>query len=215
MPAPVLLTESEQEFNDFYDALKGELKSRGVVDHLLIMNIAELAWEIRRYRRGKASLINCAILSALRNLLRPMIRSQVAEEQVAQGPVAKRSGGLKLYLPTQAELEAEADAAMKANRLAHQWFVDQNAKTQIFEMLGENKLDEYAIETEAMRIVAPDLERYDRLLASLESRLNKALRLLADYRSGFGRDLHAAVQRVIDGEVLTLDNAAKKPSAAA
>jgi hypothetical protein len=82
-------------------------------------------------------------------------------------------------------------------------------------MLGDNKRDEYVIETEAMRIVAPELERYDRLLASSESRLNKALRLFADYRSGLGRDFHAAVQRVIDGEVLALDNAVKKPPAAA
>jgi hypothetical protein len=209
MPSPVLLTESAAEFNDFYDALKDELKSRGIVDPLLITDIAELAWEIRRYRRSKASLINSAILSALRNLLRPIIQRH------AQGPVPKRSGVLELYSPTEAELKAASDVEREANRLAHQWFVDENAKKQIFEMLGENKLDEYAIETEAMRIVAPDLERFDRVLASLEWRLNKALRLFAEYRSGFGRDLHAGVQRVIDGEVLALDNSTKKPPSAA
>jgi hypothetical protein len=117
MPAPVLVTESAEEFNDFHDALKDEFKGRGVVDHLLIMNIAELAWEIRRYRRGKASLINCAILSALRNLLEPIIRTQVAEEE---GTVSKRSrsGFYEFHPPTEAELEAASNVEREANRLA-------------------------------------------------------------------------------------------------
>jgi len=187
------------------------MSSRAVVsDHLLITDIAELAWEIRRYRRSKASLINSTILRALRKLLIPII------PRPPQTPAPKRSGALELYLPTEEELEAESNAAREADRLAHQWFVDENAKKQVLEMLGENKLDEFAIETEAMRIVAPDLEKFDRIVASLESRLNKALRLFAEYRSGFGRDLTAPVHRVIDGEVLALDNAAKKlPPAAA
>jgi hypothetical protein len=82
-------------------------------------------------------------------------------------------------------------------------------------MFAENKLDEHAIEAEAMRIVAPELERFDRLLPSLEWRLNKALRSLAECRGGWGRHLRATVGRVIDGEVLALDNASKKPAAGA
>jgi hypothetical protein len=115
------------------------------------------------------------------------------------------------FEPSEAELEVRAEV----DRLAHQWFVDENAKQQILAMLAENKLDDYAIETEAMRIAAPDLKMFDRLEESGERRLHKTLRLLGDYRSGLGRQLHAAVERVIDGEVLALANAAKKPPAAA
>jgi hypothetical protein len=43
-------------------ALKDDLKVTGTIDHLLITDIAELAWEIRRYRRVKTSLINSAVL---------------------------------------------------------------------------------------------------------------------------------------------------------
>jgi hypothetical protein len=46
MPSPVLITESAEEFNRFCDALKGDLKVSGTIDHLLITDIAELAWEI-------------------------------------------------------------------------------------------------------------------------------------------------------------------------
>jgi hypothetical protein len=104
----------------------------------------------------------------------------------------------------------------EVDRLTHQWFVDENARQQILEMFAENKVDEYAIETEAMRIAAPDLKMFERLEVSGERRLHKTLRLLGDYRGGLGRQLQAAVeQRVIDGEVLALANAAKKSPAAA
>jgi hypothetical protein len=117
-------------------------------------------------------------------------------------------------VPTEAELQREWDTDLKVSgevdRHAHQWFVDENAKKLILAMLADNKLDEYAIETEATRIVAPQLEMFERRLASLEARRNKALRLIADLHGSLGRQLYAAVEQVIDGEVLALDNAAKK-----
>jgi hypothetical protein len=113
------------------------------------------------------------------------------------------------------ESETDLEVSQEVDRLAHQWFVDEKAKQQILEMLAENKLDEYAIETEAMRIVAPELEKLDRRLASLEARRNNTLRLIAELHGRLGRQLYAVVDRVIDGEILALDNAAKKSSPAA
>jgi hypothetical protein len=64
--------------------------------------------------------------------------------------------------------------------------------------------------------VAPELEKFDRLLASHEWRLDKALRSLAEFRGGFGRQLRASVDRVIDGKVLAVEDKSKKsPSTAA
>ena len=104
----------------------------------------------------------------------------------------------------------------EVDRLAHQWLVDEDDRKLILEMLGDNKLDEYAIEMEAMRIVVTQLERFDRLLASQEWRLNKALRCLAEFRGGFGRHLRASVDRVIDGKVLAVeDKTNKSPPTAA
>ena len=83
-------------------------------------------------------------------------------------------------------------------------------------MLREFQLDELAIEAEAMRSVAADLEQLDRLLASLESRRNKALRCIADYRSDLAQRLRKSGDRIIEGQVLALENASrKKPAAAA
>jgi hypothetical protein len=212
MPAPVLVTESEEEFNRFFDALKDELKQYGIVDRLLIKDIGEGAWEIQRYRFAKVSCINSAFLPALKNLLTPIVRRRLAEAVPPKKRSQKPEALVVNFEPSEAELEVRAEV----DRLAHQWFVDENAKLQILEMFAENKVDdEYAIETEAMRIAAPDLKMFDRLEESGERRLHKTLRLLGDYRSGLGRQLHAAVERVIDGEVLALANAAKKSPAAA
>ena len=215
MPSPVLITELADEFNRFCDALKDDLKVPGTIDHLLITDIAELAWEIRRYRRVKTSLINSAVLPALKNLLAPIVRRQRGENQKPKKRIAQKSESLILNINFEPDDEA-VEVSHEANRLAYEWFVDEKAKKLILEMLGDHKLDEYAIETEAIRIVSPELEKLDRLLASLEWRLNKSLRCLAELRGGFLRHLRTGVERVIDGEILALDNAStKKPPAMA
>ncbi len=53
---------------------------------------------------------------------------------------------------------------------------------------------------------ASSLEQLDRLLASLESRRNKALRCLAEYRNDFARELRQSADRIIDGQVLALEH---------
>jgi hypothetical protein len=215
MPSPVLITESEEEFNSFCDALKDDLKVPGTIDHLLINDIAELSWEIRRYRRVKISLINSAILPALKKLLTPIVRRQRAESQKPKKRIAQTSQGLIPNFNFEPD-EADLEMYNEVDRLAHGWFVDDKTKQLILKMFEEHKLDDYAIETEAMRIVGPELEKLDRLLASLEWRLNKSLRCLAELRGGFLRHLRASVERVIDGEILAPDSAStKKPPASA
>ena len=81
----------------------------------------------------------------------------------------------------------------------------------VLQKLAYFGLDEHAIEAEAMRIRAPDLEKFDRLLESREWRLDKALRAFAEFRGGLRRQLRETAEKLIDGEVLALDNAAKKP----
>ena len=199
MPPPVLITESMEEFNRFHNALKDELQIVGTVEHLMLNDIAELGWGIRRYRCAKVSLINSAMVPALKKLLRPLVK-------IPAERVAPRAEGVLLTL----DLEAERALDEEAHRLAHQWLVDEDTRKLVFEMLEGNKLDEYAIEAEAMRIVAPELEKFDRLLASHEWRLSKALRSLAEFRGGFGRHLRASVDQVIDGKVLAVEDKSNK-----
>jgi hypothetical protein len=103
-----------------------------------------------------------------------------------------------------------------AAELAHAWFSNQKTRNHVLELLRQFHLDETAIEAEAIRRSAADLELLDRLLASLESRRNKALRCIADYRFGLAQQLRASSDRIIDGKVLALEHSDdKEPPAAA
>jgi hypothetical protein len=185
---PVLISESADEFARLRDALKDELKPHGAIEELTVDELADLTWEIRRYRRAKTTLINSAFHRALENLLK----------RVCPAP------GQSAY-----------DIKEDIEDLAYQWFSSQTAKRKVLKELAYFDLDEHAIETEAMNLMAPHLEKLDRLLASREWRLDKTLRSFAEFRGWLGRQLHASVERVIDGEVLSLGNAAKKPPPAA
>jgi hypothetical protein len=83
-------------------------------------------------------------------------------------------------------------------------------------MLRGFELDEAAVEAEAIRKSAEDLERIDRLLASAEIRRNKALLCVAQYRGDFGALMRATSNRMIEGKVLQLEpvvNEEQKPAA--
>ena len=187
--SPVLITESADEFSRLQNTLKDEFRPHGAVEQFLVKEMAALMWEIRRYRRAKTAILNSAYRNALKNLLRDVCREP--------GPFVRGIHD-------------------KEDELAHQWFGDdQNAKQAVLQKLAYFGLDERAIEAEAMRIRAADLEEFDRLLASREWRLDKALRTFAEFRGGLRRQLRETAERVIDGKVLAIGDASDNPPPAA
>jgi ATP phosphoribosyltransferase regulatory subunit HisZ len=66
--------------------------------------------------------------------------------------------------------------------LVSDWFSEPTAKKEVSQLLAEYHLDETAIEGEAIRSRSAELEVLDRMLTSLESRRNRALRCIADYQ---------------------------------
>ena len=152
--------------------------------------MAEKAWEVRRLNRVKTSLINSALRPGLEKLLEWL----------------RPYSGEMIHSSWKSEL----------NRLADQWFGAEHDKKEVLEILEQFQLDGSAIEAAAVQFLAADLEKIDRLMASQEARLNKALRSLAELRGGsVGQQLRARVDRVIDGKTLALEDASKKPPAAA
>ena len=92
------------------------------------------------------------------------------------------------------------------DELARDWFSDPNVKKQIADLLREFDLDESAIEAEAIRQSADDLERIDRLMASAEARRDKALVCVAQYRGDFGALLRDGSNRLVKKETLQLEH---------
>jgi hypothetical protein len=187
--SPLLITESADEFEAVRDAFEQEIKPHGIIEQMYVHDISSIVWEILRLRRCKVVIINSAFRSALQDLLKQLLRQPGQDEY-------------------QVEDEAEA--------LAHAWFTDQEAKKRVSELLSRVKLDESAIEAEAIRRSSSDLELLDRMLTSLESRRNKALGCVAEYRASLGHQLRESADRIIDGKgVLRLEDAASTRSTAA
>ena len=186
---PLLITESADEFDALRDAFEQEIKPRGIIEQMYVLDICAIVWEILRLRRCKVVIINSAFRSALQDLLKQVLRQ-----------------------PGQSEYQVGDEA----QALAQAWFTDQEAKKQVSELLSQFELDESAIEAEAIRRSFSDLELLDRMLTSLESRRNKALGCVADYRASLGQQLRESADRIVDGKgVLRLEDAASNRSTAA
>ena len=186
---PLLITESADEFDALRDAFEREIKPRGIIEQMYVVDICAIVWEILRLRRCKVIIINSAFRRALENLLEQLLR------QANEDPF---------------EVEDEAQA------LARSWFTDQEAKKQVSDLLSRFDLDESAIEAEAIRRSFSDLELLDRMLTSLESRRNKALGTVAEYRASLGQQLRESADRIVNAKgVLRLEDAASNRSTAA
>jgi hypothetical protein len=186
---PLLITESADEFDALRDAFEREIKPRGIIEQMYVVDICAIVWEILRLRRCKVIIINSAFRRALENLLEQLLR------QANEDPF---------------EVEDEAQA------LAQSWFTDQEAKKQVSDLLSQFDLDESAIEAEAIRRSFSDLELLDRMLTSLESRRNKALGTVAEYRASLGQQLRESADRIVNAKgVLRLEDAASNRSTAA
>src|SRR5215831_6155542 len=186
--SPLLITESADEFDALRDAFEREIKPRGIIERMYVHDICSIVWEILRLRRCKAVIINSAFRRALEDLL------------------------VQLRPPGQKDFEA-LDGAW---RLAHAWFTDKEAQKRVSETLTRFDLDESAIEAEAIRRSSSDLELLDRMLTSLESRRDKALGCVAEYRASLAHQLRESTDRFVDDKgVLRLeDNASKRSTAA-
>jgi hypothetical protein len=183
---PLLITESEEEFAALNVALMEEIKPRSTIERLYVDDIAVLVWEIRRLRRCKAVIVNIAFKEALSDT------------------VYRLAGRPQVGTPERKWYEA----------IVVVWFSKPKARKEVLQLLAKFRLDEFAIEAEAIRSVFSDLEVLDKMLALLESRRNKALHSIADYRDGFAKQVREVSNRVIEAEpVVQLENQAARRSA--
>jgi hypothetical protein len=185
---PVLISESADKQAEICRALEQEIKPIGVIEKMYVADIASIAFEILRLRRCKTGIINSSFRAALQSLLTQLLREP---------------GQLDDYEPE--EVEA----------LALAWFSDQKAREQVSQTLSRFRLDESAIEAEAIRRSSSDLERIEGLLASLELRRARALCCVAEYRAGLAHQLQESANRIIEAKnVHRLEHAGKKSAAA-
>ena len=182
----LLITESAEDFAALNAALMEEIKPHGIIERLYVDDIATLVWEILRLRRCKVAIVNTAFKNALSEIIYRL--ADVPEQDT----------------PERESYETTLD----------DWFSKPEARKAVLELLAEFRLDEAAIEAEAIRSVFSELEVLDRMLTLQELRRNRALRSIADYRDGFAKQVREVSNRVIEADpVIKLGNQAARRSA--
>jgi hypothetical protein len=101
------------------------------------------------------------------------------------------------------------------DKLVHDWFSNEEGKKAVADLLKTFQLDHSAIEAEAIRASAPNLEVLERMLSSLESRRNKALYHVAEYRATLAHQLRESTDKLIEAKIVpALESGTGKKSAA-
>ena len=181
----LLTTESQEEFLRFRQTFYDRIQPCDAIERHFVDWIVMLAWEVLRFIRIKAELINGTLLQALENLLKQALSSD------------------------EFEFSYQRDDA--AEDLARRWFVDDAAKAEVATVLGRLGLDEASIEAEAHRLRAAEIESVDRLLTCKQQSLEKALRFIGKLRKTLGDRLRqsSAAQLVEDAPPALIERVRK------
>jgi hypothetical protein len=187
---PLLITESAEEFASLREQLEQEIKPKGIVEQIYLDDLAAIVWEIQRLRRCKTAIINNALRAALKRLLGQALFDVVDPEDLGD------------------------DGTEQVEDFADRWFTNKQIRKEVLKILGRYHLDESAIEAEAIRLTASDLEVIDRMLTFLRARLDRTLRCVADYRDGLAKRLRQSSDRILeDSDVLRIEHLPVKKSA--
>lgn len=190
---PLLKSESTTAFMSLCARLQEEIKPNGAVEEIYLEDIAALVWEIQRLRRFRISTIQQAIPKAINGVLEQLLFSPNFMENI--------------------------DSKLEARRLTNGWVEnDQAEKKQVREVLRCFGLDESAFEAEAMRASADQLEYFDRALVTARARLDRALRLIMDYRASFASRMRQGVDQILrdqhNQKTICIEHDAEQKSAA-
>ena len=178
----ILMGEPGEDLAHIREKFSAAINSQGIVDEIYVLDYAELTREILRLRRWKTAMINRNFLPALQAVFQQLLRLS----------------GYNF---------GEADTA--AQDIARRWFTNQQVKKSGMRLLRQHELDDSAIEAEAFRKSADEIELIEKLIASAESRRAKIIREIAAYRNELAQQLDNSANLIIEGEALTHDDAAK------
>jgi hypothetical protein len=199
----VLISESAEDFESFCAELEEEIKPRGIIERIYVDDFANIVWEMQRLRRCKTGIINRAFRPALQSLI---LQALPRPERRIEDPI------LTLHSTVLAE---ESERQREADELVDAWFTNPTARKSVMSLLEKFNFDLTDVEASAVQIVSDDIEKIDRMLALLESRRNRALACVGEYRQTLSQQLSQSSDKVLKGKtVLRLEQVSKKTKTA-
>lgn len=193
--APVLSSEQLTEYETSLTAFNDCIKPRDFVEQMLVKDLADVTWEIKRYRSHKTMVIE-----------REHLRHQEMETK-------RRQYERKMQLEWRKERQAakEAEQGEKAKQPEHASApTTQSERALELEAVvyeGVSDVDEILLEpadeidhAKALQSGIDYYERLDRLETVAWARRDDVLRQMEFYRQGLGSVSRRASDEIIDGE---------------
>lgn len=188
---PLLATEDSNQYDALLAELAREVRPSDFIEWLWVKDIADLTWDIFRYRRIKASYVDGRFRSALvQQLNLALKRDKRASDKSA--------------------LHFDLDRILdEANKLANDFIANANTKEKRDKWLKAHGVNAKSITATSFDAAVDKLEAIERMLASVEYRRNNALQEIEGRRNALGRALRQTSDQIIEGEAPLVPLAAK------
>jgi hypothetical protein len=167
-PPRMLLGESAERFATLRAELTLEIKPKGIIEEIYVNDLAEIVWDISRFRRFKTDIILSARAAAVHTIIKQFYNK-----------------------------ENNMPDELKVKKLMLAWFENTADKTKVEELLRKFQLDEGAIDAEAYRSVFPQLQDVEKMLALAEDRFSKTVHRIAGYRKSFAQVAEMGATRIL------------------
>jgi hypothetical protein len=175
---PVLNDEDPTQYDTLLCAMVQHVKPINVIEVMWVKDIVDLNWEAKRLRRCRNQILYQARLEAVAALIVPAIKYENSKTDAV--PCSPES---------------------RAAHLAFGWLSgDRGLTTNIEQMLQARGLTVADVSAKAFQLKLQDIERIDRMAASVEQRRDTLLREIERRRASFSLALRAAAVDVTDVE---------------
>jgi hypothetical protein len=190
-PAPVLTTENERHYNEFWEKLIECFKPQDLMEALLIRQVQNETWKITRYSRHQTVAVDRRFRQSL-EFQAQRRKEQLARREALAKEFANKTGRPITDFSTLIHLEDVITSSVSE--------IDDILQRTPTE-LDHNRALEQGIVFE---------EQLDRLINSALLRRNNAIEQLEFYRDGLGRDWRRISDEIIDAEAVPVAGPARE-----
>jgi hypothetical protein len=175
---PLVGNEKREDYDRFLRAIAEAVNPVDKIVWILVLDITDLCWEIRRERRVKADIIKSAQIAVINEILK-LITADQSGMSIIVKIFNNGTGGIE----------------------GRRWASDPQAREEIESLLTKNSYSAASILAQAFVLAADDIDAVDRRIASYELRRMAVLRQAELRSEKLFRQLEKASNEVLEGEL--------------
>jgi hypothetical protein len=179
-PPPLLAGDDPNQYTQLFRGISATVRPADIFERSSVRHMADLMWEVRRYRRIATQLVDANDQQGLEKVLRPLVQTDRMNE---------------LFFGTTKSQDLAQGYALK----------QQTAVAEVKGLLEAAGLDWDAVKAEAVALRVTEIERFNRLVMTAAARVNSTLRELERRRADLAKRLRRAVQQAEAEDVGRVD----------